>query len=162
MRIILYANRNVGLCAMSYLVAKGHEVRVITEDVLLGEMSRYYGLDVVTLDTMGTFDLFICCHGRKIIPEKYLIPGKFVNIHPCLFKYKGHNPIRRYITNRDTRGSVESQYMIEEVDAGEVIHSEFFETPVVTTYAEFYNIALPFYFRCLEETLNKLNARGGG
>lgn len=153
--IVLYANRNTGMLVLAYLVAKGYKVKVITEDFLLIENALYYGVDVVTLDTMGEYDLFICCHGRKIIPSKYLVAGKCINIHPCLFKYKGHNPIRKYIENKDTDASVESLYLTEEVDGGEVIHQEFFEAPI-KTYAEFYNIALPYYLRCLAETLKKL------
>jgi len=153
MSIILYANRNTGMLVLAHLLAKGFKVKVITEDRLIRICARYYGVEVVTLETMGEFDLFICCHGRKIIPDEYLAKGKFINIHPCLFKYKGHNPIRRYIENRDTKGSVESQFMIPEVDAGEVINQQFFDTPVVTSYAMFYNIALPYYLKCIDETL---------
>ena len=153
MSIILYANRNTGMLVLAHLLAKGFKVKVITEDALMRTCAGYYGIEVVTLKTMGEFDLFICCHGRKIIPDEYLAKGKFINIHPCLFKYKGHNPIRRYIENRDTKGSVESQFMIPEVDAGEVINQQFFDTPVVTSYAMFYNIALPYYLKCIDETL---------
>jgi methionyl-tRNA formyltransferase len=147
MNIVLYANRNVGMVVYFYLLSRGHSVKVITEDVLMIEVAD----EVVTLDTMGDFDLFICCHGRKIIDSKYLIPGKFLNVHPCLFKYKGHNPIKRYIENKDTLGSVEVQHMVEEVDAGEVIARVEFETPAIETYAEFYNIALPYYIRVLKQ-----------
>lgn len=161
MTIILYANRNTGVLVLAHLVALGHHVKVITEDPLMEEMAGRYWFDeytrvpVVTLETMGKFDLFICCHGRKIIDAKYIVPGKFVNIHPCLFKYKGHNPIKRYIANGDTRGSVESHIMTEAVDEGEVINSQFFDTPVVSSYAEFYNIAYPYYIRCVDETLKR-------
>lgn len=155
--IILYANRNTGMVVLSYLVAKGYKVKLITDnDENITRLAKSYDVPVVTFDTMGDFDLFICCHGRKIIKNKYLIEGKFINIHPCLFKYKGHNPIKRYIENKDTKGSVESLYLTEEVDAGEVICDRSFYTGVVTTYAEFYNIALPYYFEVIEETLFKL------
>ena len=154
--IVLYTRRNVGLWALPYLVARGFKVKVITDDLNIIWMSETLQCEVVDIDTMGDFDLFICVHGNKIIDKKYLIPGKFINIHPCLFKYKGHNPIKRYIQNKDTVATVESQYMIEEVDGGPVIHTEHFETPVCNVYAEFYNIATPYYFKCLEATLNKV------
>lgn len=154
--IILYANRNTGMYVMSYLVAQGYDVRVITEDNNVRRLAYAYGLKLTELDEMGEFDLFICCHGRKIIDKKYLQEGKFINIHPCLYKYKGHNPIKRYINNKDNKGTVESHYLIEEVDGGKVIHQEKFDTGEVNTYAEFYNIALPYYFWCIDETLKKI------
>lgn len=156
MTIVLYTRRNVGLLALSHLVAKEHCVKVITDDENVVAMGVSFGVQFVELDTMGDFDLFICCHGNKIIDKKYLVEKKFINIHPCLYKYKGHNPIKRYIENKDILGSVESQYMIEEVDAGEVIHQEFFETPICQTYADFYNVALPYYAKCLDKTLKCL------
>jgi methionyl-tRNA formyltransferase len=141
---------------LAHLLAKGFKVKVITEDALIRRCARYYNVEIITFETMGEFDLFICCHGRKIIPNKYLIEGKFINIHPCLYKYKGHNPIKRYIKNEDTVGSVECQFMVEEVDAGEIINQQFFNTPVATSYAVFYNIAWPYYLECVDETLRRL------
>lgn len=153
---ILYINRNTGMHVLSYLVARGYDINVITEDEDVITLCSYLDVNIVTLDTMGDFDLFICCHGRKIIDSKYLQDGKFINIHPCLSKYKGHNPIKRYIENGDENGSVESQYLIEEVDAGNVICSETFVTGKVNTYAEFYNIALPYYIKIIHKTLKEL------
>lgn len=154
MKIVFYGRRNMGMNVLAYLVAKGYEVKVISDDTV-AELAKMLGCPVVNFETMGDFDLFICCHGNKIIDKKYL-NGKFINIHPCLYKYKGHNPTKRYIENKDESGSVESQWMVEEIDAGEVIHQEFFTTPVVTTFAEFYNIAAPYYYRCIDKTLEKL------
>jgi methionyl-tRNA formyltransferase len=158
--IVLYTNRNVGATALMYLVAKGYNVYIISEDKDVLEVASNLGcisfeyFDLTGLD----FDLFLCVHGRKVIPKEYLVDGKMVNIHPCLsLNYKGHNPIKRYIENKEQVGSVESHYMVEEVDAGEIIHQEFFPTGLCNTYADFYNIANPFYYiKCIEKTLEKL------
>ena len=155
MRIILYSRRNVGLYCLSHLVALGHEVSVITDDLRVMWLAERYGCPIVSIDTMGGYELFLCIHGHKILPPKYLKDGCMVNIHPCLYKYKGHNPIKRYILGKDTEATVEAQWMIEEVDAGDVIHREDFITPICTNYADFYNVALPYYYRCLDETLNR-------
>lgn len=158
MRIIFYGNRNTGLYILSYLVASGYDIKVITDgDKNIEQLTKYYNLPLVTLDTMGDYDLFICCHGRKIISNKYLKEGKFINLHPCLFKYKGHNPVRRYLKNGNTIGSIESHYLVEEVDGGDVIYRAEFETGKIDTYAEFYNIALPYYFKVIHETLKIIN-----
>ena len=47
-------------------------------------------------------------------------------------------------------------YMIKEVDAGEVIGRINFETPVIETYAEFYNIAYRYYIKCLDYSLKTI------
>jgi len=156
--IVLYARRNTGLCALSYLVASGHTVKVISDDENILWMADKLGCEIVTFDTMGEFGLFICVHGNKVLDKKYLVPGRMVNIHPCLGQYPGHNPIKKYIENKNTIGTVESQYLIEEVDAGEVIHTENFITKPCNTFADFYNVALPKYFVVLEATLRKLEA----
>lgn len=154
--LILYARRNVGVAALTYLCAKGYRVKVISTDKDVLWMAGKLGVEVVTLDSMGEFDLFLCVHGDKIIPDQYLVEGKMVNVHPCLYKYKGHNPIKRYIFGADTDATVESQYLIKEVDAGSVIHQENFETPVCKTYADFYNIAIFYYYKTIDSTLKKL------
>lgn len=154
--IVFYGRTQVGSVVLSYLVARGFTVKVIPEDQLLYRMCEYYGLEITTLDTMGEFDLFICCHGAKIIPARYLIPGKFVNMHSCLWKYKGKDPISRYIANEDTKASIESHFMVEKVDAGEVLVRVLFDTPVVKTHGEYFNLALPYYYECVDRTIKKL------
>jgi hypothetical protein len=154
--VIFYGRTQVGTVVLSYLVAKGYNVKVIPEDNMTRMLCGYYNLPIVTLDTMGKFDIFVSCHGEKIIKEKYLKDGKFVNMHSCLWKYKGKDPISRYITNRDTEASIESHFMIKEVDAGKVITRVLFETPIINTHGEYFNIALPHYYKCIDETLKRL------
>lgn len=154
--IIFYGRTQVGAVVLSYLVAKGFTVKVIPEDGLTRDLCKYYNLEIVNLDTMGDFDLFICCHGEKIIPEKYLTPGKFINMHSCLWKYKGQNPIKRYMANKDTDASIESHFLIKEVDTGQVIVRVLFNTPVIKSYGEYFNLAIPYYLRCIDETLKAL------
>lgn len=154
--IIFYGRTQMGMVVLSHLVALGHKVKVIPEDKMIEDMCGYYNLEIVTLDTMGEFDFFICCHGKKIIDSKYLVEGKFINMHSCLFKYKGQNPIKRYIENKDTKASIESHYMVEEVDAGKVITRVLFTTPIVSNHQEYFNIATPYYYECIDKTLKKL------
>lgn len=154
--IIIYAKRNVGMCVIPYVVAKGYSVKVISDDVDVLWVAGSLGLEIVTLDNMGDFDWFICVHGTIILKKEQLKDGKMLNVHPCLFKYKGRNPIKRYILNEDEYGSVEVQYMVEKVDAGEVIHREDFYTGKVNTFEAFYNIALPFYFKAVDGAFKKL------
>lgn len=154
--IIFYGRAQMGVVVLSHILSLGYKVKVIPEDNLIRNMCKYHNLEIVDLETMGKFDLFLCCHGRKIIKKEYLEKGKFVNMHPCLWKYKGHDPIGKYIKNKDIEASVESHYMVEEVDAGEVIIRSLFTTPVIDSYGDFYNIALPHYVKCIDETLKKI------
>lgn len=154
--IVFYGRTQVGSVVLSYLVARGYTVKVIPEDEIVNSLCEYYGLEVVTLKTMGDFDLFVCCHGEKIIDEEYLQEGKFINMHSCLWKYKGKDPVSRYIENKDTEASIESHYMTKEVDAGEVISRVLFKTPIVKTHGEYFNLALPYYYRCIDETLSTI------
>lgn len=154
--IVLYTRRNVGMYSLSFLVSLGYEVKVITDDENVKWLAEVLHCERVTFDTMGEFGLFLCVHGNKIIDEKYLKLGKFVNVHPCLFKYKGHNPIKRYILNNDTEGSVESHWMTKDVDEGEIIYEVRFHVGVCKTYAEFYNEALRFYFLVIKKTLDSI------
>ena len=153
--IVLYANRNVGLIAMTLLLAKGYKVKVMTEDGDVWWLATELGLEIVSLDTMGDCDLFLSVHGRRIIPMKYLEDCIAINVHPCL-KYKGVNPVKRYIENKDTQATIDAHIMIEKADEGAVIYSEHFETPIINSYAEFYNLALPFYFRAINYTIEKV------
>jgi folate-dependent phosphoribosylglycinamide formyltransferase PurN len=157
MKIVLYTRRNVGLYALSYLIAKGHTVKVITDDYFVHKLAGYLKCELVDLDSMGEFDFFICVHGDKIIGEKYLQEGKFINIHPCLSKYKGHNPIKRFIQNKDIYASVDAHYMTNVVDEGEIICSVPFATGEIKSHAEFYNVGVPFYYICFEKVIEKIS-----
>lgn len=156
--IILYGRRNVGMIALVYLWGKfpADTIKLITDDENMIWFAKRYGIERVTFRSMGEFDIFLCCHGDKILPKQYLKEGKMVNIHPCLWKYKGQNPIKRYILNEDEEATVESHWLIEEVDAGEVIHREDFHTGKVSTYEAFYNIAFPVYIKVLDKTIEKI------
>lgn len=153
MKIVLYGRRNVALIALSYLSALGHTVKVVSDDGNVFWLAKRLGCDIVKLETMGDFDIFISVHGWQIVPMEYLEGKMAYNIHPCLFKYKGHNPIKRYIENKDTIGSVACHMMTEVVDEGELVYEYKFETGVVNSYAEYYNIATPFYYKILDKIL---------
>lgn len=151
-KIVLYARRNVGMAALAYLKGLGHKLIIISDDKDVLWMAKTFNVGEIKLHHLPyhPHDLFICVHGNRIIPPNNL-HGNMVNIHPT--KYNGHNPVKRYIENFDTDGCVRAMRMIEEVDAGELIHQENFETRVCKTYADFYNIALPHYFKAINKAL---------
>lgn len=156
--VALYANRNVGLIALTTLLAKGFKVILITEDRLVSIIAAQFGVKESSLEKLPTleFDLFLCVHGRKILPQSYLREGKMVNIHPCLKGYPGTNPIKRYIETGDVVGTVDAHYMTAEVDKGEVIYTHKFATGKCSTYADFYNIAIPFYMVTVNHVIERI------
>lgn len=151
--IILCTRRNVGLYSLSFLVSLGYNVRVITDDENVKWLASVLNCELVDFDTMGVCSLLLSVHWHKIIELKDLQYGRAVNIHPCLYKYPGHNPIKKYIKNGDTQASVESHVMTDVIDEGEVIHQEFFETKKCHNYADFYNQAVDKYLKCIDRTL---------
>jgi hypothetical protein len=150
MKIVLYARRNTGMACLAYLKGRGHKVIVISDDKDVLWMAKALGCSEIKLYHLPyhPHDLFICIHGDKIIPKEHLHIN-MVNLHPT--KYNGHNPVKKFINNGDTDGCVRAIKMIEEVDAGDLLHQENFEVPLCQTYAEYYNVALPHYFKTLEK-----------
>lgn len=154
-RAIFYGKSQVGLVVLLDLLANGFKVKVIPNDDIIRAAAMYMDLPIVNLETMGEYDLFVSCHGERIIPMKYL-KGNCINLHDCLYKYKGQTPVQRYMDNKDTQASIECHHMTAEVDMGPVIHQVFFETPKVKTFGEYYNLAVPRYLDCIEAVLRKL------
>ena len=158
--IILYTRRNVGLYALSYLKAKGYNVKVLTDDHWVSRMAKWLDVEEVTIGSMGEYDYFFSVHGVEFIPMEYLKEGKSINFHPCLsIGYKGHNPIKRYIKDKQVHATIDAHYMTNEIDEGEIIDTVSFATGRVRGYAEFYNIAVPMYYLCFEQVLLKLNIK---
>jgi len=154
--IVLFARRNTGLYCLSHLWALGYDVKVVTDDRDIADTAKMYGCEIVSTDKMGSFDLVLSVHWHKIIPT-YLFKRKpAVNIHPCLFKYKGHDPVRRHIDNKDTVGSVAAHYMTDTVDEGELINEYLFETGVCKSYGEFYNVAFFYYYKTINKVLKTI------
>lgn len=151
--IILYCNRNVGVASLCYLRAKGYKIKVITdEDKNVQWMAEILKCPEINIEHIPyhPHNLFICIHGRKIIPKE-LLHNKMINIHPT--EYNGHNPVSKYIENGDTVSLLRAMRMTEKVDEGEGIDSVVFVTGCIKTYAEYYNIALIHYYRILESIL---------
>ena len=109
-----------------------------------------YNIPAVHRKTLKIIDASYTKHGFYISASD----NNFVRAFPQSYRER---EIERHLDmpseNKDRLASVESHWMVEEVDAGDVIHSEYFETPEITSYAEFYNIALPYYFSCIHKTL---------
>jgi methionyl-tRNA formyltransferase len=160
MKIILLTRRNVGLIALSWLVAKGYDVYVISDDEDVLNLAESFGVEAITMAGVGDGDVLLSVHWHKIISKEYLKNRLAINVHPLLSlgdRYKGHNPVRKYIESNETIATIDSHFMTEDVDDGEIIESVCFVTGKVSSYAEFYNLALSKYCYLLYRTFQKLN-----
>ena len=83
--------------------------------------------------------------------------GKCINLHPCLYKFKGLKPVKKLIDAGITKASVGSHYMTEKIDSGEVIVEKFIEVEGKTE-VEVYNELYVLYSEVLLETLKKVSS----
>ena len=169
MKVAFYGGQTAGIVVLLTLLAKRYSVNyVIPEDdgiknIALGLQLPIYPKNLLNNEKFinnlkNNIDLLICCHGRKILTPQLVNTVKCINIHPCLYKYKGARPIKRLIRDKNPKASVASHYMTEQVDLGKVIIERFINIPGVEskTEAEIYHDLYPLYESVIIETLNKL------
>lgn len=166
MRIIFYGGRQSGMIALLTLLALSEEVVcVIPMDEIVERVAKKFKLNIRKVKDINNKkfvnylyklkpDLFVCCHGRQILKKEILSIG-CINLHPCLYKYKGANPIERLLIDKEKKASVGVHWMTEKVDRGEVIVEKFLEVKGLNLI-EVYNELYPIYSEALIEALNKI------
>ena len=76
-------------------------------------------------------DLIVTCAYGQMIPKEILDAPKYgcINVHASLLpKLRGGAPIHRAIINNETRTGITIMYMVEKMDAGDILAQE--ETPI--------------------------------
>jgi len=167
MKVIFYGGRMAGLANLLATMALGHEVLcVVPVDDIVESVALKLGLNVKKpknineeefvdyLESLGA-EVFLCCHGRQIIKPRILKLFKCVNFHPCLYKYKGADPIKRLLAEGNTKASVAAHWMVEKVDEGGVIVENFKEVQS-TTEIGVYNELYPVYAQTLIDMFKKI------
>lgn len=166
MRIVYYGGRQSGAISLLTLLALQHKVIcVIPVDEPVELIAKSFGLNIKNPDNVNENkfvdyleklnpELFVCCHGRQIIKSKILELKncKAINLHPCLYKYKGAEPIRRLLVDKEKKASVAAHWMTEKVDDGEVI-VENFQNIESDTVVGVYNELYPLYAKTLIDAL---------
>lgn len=170
MRIIFYGGRQAGAVSLLTLLALGHKVVcVIPVDEPVESVARSFALSVKKPTNINEEkfveyvkklkpDLFVCCHGRQILKTPLLNTVKALNMHPCLYKYKGADPIKRLLEDGNKKASVGIHWMTEKVDRGKVLVEKFKNiesNSIVGVYNELY----PLYSQTLVEALSKITKR---
>ncbi|MFB6182329.1 MAG: formyltransferase family protein [Candidatus Magasanikbacteria bacterium] len=166
MKVLFYGGRQAGMVVLLSLLGLEIDVfSVIPEDDIVSQVASNFDLktdpvnkinDKSFVDSLKkeNIDLIICCHGRKILDNSMLSIGA-INLHPCLYKYKGKDPIKRLLNDKETKASVGCHWMVEEVDQGGVITEKFIEVSG-DTEVEIYNQLYPLYSEVLVESMNKI------
>jgi methionyl-tRNA formyltransferase len=168
MNIIYYGRGNAGLIGLLTLLSTAHRVKlVIPECENVKAVAMLNCIPTVTPAFLNTsalmtlidnykIDLLLCCHGSIIINTETLNKIQCVNVHPCLYKYKGTDPIRKVIRDQETRVSVGIHRMTEVVDVGEVLVEEFMEIEVFDYRELVYNQIYPLYAKAIYATMRQL------
>lgn len=135
-------------CEVLSVVAYDDDVKMVAEELGIPVFSSIEKEGFIK--DVEKSDLFFSVHGREIVPKEMLMmpPLGCVNVHPCLYKYKGANPIGRMLDDKNSKASVGVHYMVEKVDEGEVIVEEFVDI-AGKTVEEVYNELYPCYIKAI-------------
>lgn len=156
----------VGKIALETLYARGDKILgVFAYDNIVGRLANYYGIQ--KWDSIkdaycpyGEADLIVSCHGKEIVDEVILDLTRLggINIHPCLFKYKGMGvrPITQLLKDKGTMASIGIHWMTARPDEGPVILEKMIDVTGATTTDAVYNRLYPHYPILLMEAMDKL------
>ena len=123
MKILALLGKNCGMIAA--LALKEHIIKAVVYDPTTKLTCSILNIPTTTLDDAGDdYDVLFCVHGRDIVPPEILNTKTCVNVHPCLSKYKGADPIGRFLDHGDRTASIGSHYMTEKVDEGPLIYEK--------------------------------------
>ena len=109
MRVVFLGGRQAGLVGLLTVISHGCDViAIVPRDNIVEEVSAKLGypmFDSVKSNEVRRLlhdtDLLISVHSKEIVPADLLDIPRLggINVHPCLYKYKGANPISRFIAD---------------------------------------------------------------
>jgi methionyl-tRNA formyltransferase len=155
MNLAFYGGKQAGLITLLSIVAKGHKIAyVFPEDEIISNAAKMLDipiLDKTQINSDETLSVLkdarvkhlVCCHGKRIIRGKLLSLG-CLNLHPCLYRYKGKDPIVRLIADNNRKASVGVHWMSEKIDEGDVI-VELYKEVELDSVIGVYNQLYPLY-----------------
>lgn len=159
MEVTYTGARQAGCIALLTLKALGHDVvGVFPWDTMVGGLAVELGIPISSVEKKPS-DLLFSVHGRGIIPRTTLDLFKYggINIHPCLYKYKGADPVGRLLTDGGTRASVAAHRMTDDVDEGEVLGEIFVDLVCgEATVEAVYNQLYPYYSLIIIRALKEI------
>ncbi len=102
--------------------------------------------------------IFTCAYG-KIIPNNILeIPKlKCVNVHPSLLpKLRGATPIQSAIINNEKQTGVTFMYMVDKLDAGDILFQESIAIQQNETYRSLYDKLTELSSKMVKQNISKI------
>ena len=149
------------LCLLASIAHCYRPQAVVPADIGVEQTARGLGL-VVLPDTRALLKwepngVLLSVHLREIVKPDVL--RRFdhpINLHPCLPKYPGPDPIQRWLAAGETEANVSAHRMEVRVDTGEITDVERVEiadSPV--TPAEVYLRLYPLYVNVALRTLRR-------
>lgn len=165
-KVVFLGGRQAGCVGLLTVIAAGCRVQgVVAYDSTVETLATRLGLPLFASvkqpeveRLLSDSDLLVSVHCREIVPKKLLelphLGG--INVHPCLYQYKGSNPIDRLLQDGCTQASVGVHRMTESVDEGEVLAEEFVDVTGKQSVDEVYNVLYPLYSLTLLKALRVL------
>lgn len=164
MKCCMMLGKQAGVVGLLTVLAKKHKVMgAVCYNDMTRKICREF--DIPTIDSIHDLrfysllngaSLLISVHGREVIPNYILEACKCINVHPCLSKYKGKDPIKRLLKNGGKKASVGVHYISDRVDLGRVITESFIDVSDCKTEIEIYNKLYPIYSIVISEVLDKI------
>jgi methionyl-tRNA formyltransferase len=162
-RVVFMGGRQAGCVALLALRAAGCDVvHVVAYDEAVRDVASQLAISVgisisdeAARAALRDADLLVSAHGRQIVSNDLLaLPRRGgINVHPCLYAYKGPRPVEALMRDDNPRASVGVHRMTSEVDAGEVFVEEFVDVSTATSVDEVYNALYPHYATALLRAL---------
>jgi len=141
---------------------------VVAYDESVEKLAKSLGLPVFPsvrnpefCETLSKSDVLVSAHGREIVPKRLLGTPQLggINVHPCLYRYKGADPVGRLLKEGNPKASVGVHCMTEKVDEGEVLVEEFVQVDGKDTVESIYNALYPYYAITLVKALGIMTER---
>ncbi|MDE6477337.1 MAG: methionyl-tRNA formyltransferase [Mycoplasmoidaceae bacterium] len=104
-------------------------------------------------------DLIFSCAYGKIIPNNILsIPRlKCINVHPSLLpKYRGATPIQSAIINNEKETGVSFMYMVDKLDAGDILFQEVIPIDEKQTACSLFHIIENKCYEMIRKNINDI------
>lgn len=141
---------------ISGLVAYDSTAEKLAEALVLPTFPSIYYPEVSEI--LSSCDLIVSVHAREIVPGRLLELPRLggVNAHPCLYAYKGADPVNRFLQDGNKLASVGVHRMTEVVDEGEVLAEEFVDVSGAQSVDAVYNVLYPYYSLALLKAIGTL------
>lgn len=164
MNVCMMLGKNAGLIGFLTVRSMGYNIEaVVGYDDVIKKLCDVFNVcffssirDSKFKKIVSKTDMLISVHGREIVPEKILNSIMCINVHPCLYKYKGGDPIGRLLEMGDTKASVGCHIMTEKIDSGKVLEEIFIDVGDCDSVIEIYNKLYPYYSFVLRRVLQML------